>query len=79
MGLHQLSPAAESTTLELSNPVSNASLAIYNSYGQMMKKMNNLNGKLILIQRDNLANGIYFIQLLQDNKVIADDKIILID
>lgn len=56
-----------------------ASLTIYNSYGQQVRNINNIQGQTIQLQRDNLPTGIYFIQLVQDNILITSKKIIITD
>jgi hypothetical protein len=72
-------PFNSSSTIQLNKPVNNAELNIYNMYGQKIKTTNNISGDKIKIDRDNLPGGIYFIRLTQDNKVIATDKLIIID
>ena len=51
----------------------------YNTYGQLIKQMNQLFGKTIILQRDNLPSGVYFIQLSQDNKLISTEKMVITD
>lgn len=72
-------PFSSQTVLEFKNPVRNATLTVYNLYGQRLKQINNLSGESIIIQRDNLSTGIYFMELRQEGKVIATDKIIITD
>lgn len=72
-------PFSTQTILKVSKFLNNASLIIYNSLGQQVKQMNNLQGQTITLQRDNLPSGIYFIQLIQDNKLITRDKLIITD
>lgn len=39
--------------------------------------MSNLSGTTILVQREELKCGIYFIYLLQNNKTITTQKLII--
>lgn len=72
-------PFSIETELTLNENLEKATLTVYNSFGQQVKEINNISGKAIKIQRDNLSNGIYFIRLTQDNKVILADKLIITD
>lgn len=72
-------PFSFSTTLQSDNLFQNVNLTVYNTYGQIVKQINNLSGKTIVFQRDNLTRGLYLLQLTQDNKVITTDKLVIID
>lgn len=70
-------PFSVETTIHSTNFIYNASLTIYNSFGQKVKQMDNLSGKTIVFNRDNLADGIYYWQLTQENKTIGSDKLVV--
>jgi hypothetical protein len=72
-------PFSTQTTLQTDNPFRNATLTVYNLYGQTVKQINNISGQTIALHRDNLQSGLYFVQLTQDNQVIAIDKLIITD
>ena len=57
----------------------NATLKIYNSIGQLVKEMNNINGQNIVFKRDNLESGMYFTQLIENGKLITTNKIVIAD
>jgi hypothetical protein len=57
----------------------NATLTIYNSSGQLVKQLKDISDQTVVLQRDNLGSGVYFVQLMQENKVIAMNKLIVID
>jgi Secretion system C-terminal sorting domain len=57
----------------------NAVLTIYNCFGQTVNEIQNIQGMTINFNRDNLANGIYFIRLTDDNITLAKDKLIISD
>ena len=56
-----------------------ACLTVYNSFGQQVKQLKNISGQTIILQRDDLSNGLYYINLTQDNKTITTEKLIIID
>ncbi|MFN0190314.1 MAG: SBBP repeat-containing protein [Bacteroidia bacterium] len=72
-------PFSEQTILKTSLFLNNASVIVYNLYGQAVKQINNITGQEIYLNRYNLSSGIYFIQLLQDKKEVITKKIIIAD
>ncbi len=72
-------PFSAQTILQTSNQLVNGTLTVYNLNGQIVKQMNNLTGQSIILNRDGLSNGLYFIQLTQDNKIIATNKLVITD
>lgn len=71
-------PFSTQTTLYTTNYFNNATLKIYNSLGELIKQINNIYGQTITISRENLASGVYFIQV-EDNKMIMNKKLIITD
>lgn len=59
------------------NDFENASFKLYNSVGQLVLERNNLNGKSITLERENLSNGIYLIQLFQEGKMLTTNKLVI--
>ena len=72
-------PFSSSTTLHSDKIFKNAILTIYNLFGQQVKQIKNIFGQTITLYRDNLPTGLYFIQLIQDNKLIKIDKLVITD
>ena len=72
-------PFSSTTTLQADNPFHNATLTLYNLYGQQIKQIKNISGQVITLFRDNLPSGLYFLHLTQDNKVVTNDKLIITD
>ncbi|MBI4931290.1 MAG: T9SS type A sorting domain-containing protein [Bacteroidetes bacterium] len=56
-------PFSTQTTLQLDKTLKNATLTVYNSFGQQVKQLKNINGQAITLHRDNLPSGLYFIRL----------------
>ena len=72
-------PFTNQTVLQTYKVLTNATLALYNSLGQQVKQLNNINGQTVTLNRDNLPSGLYYLQLTQDNQTIATDKIVIAD
>ncbi|MBI3502046.1 MAG: T9SS type A sorting domain-containing protein, partial [Bacteroidetes bacterium] len=48
-------------------------------FGQTVKQIKNINGRTVVFSRDNLASGLYFVRLTEENKTIAVDKLVITD
>ena len=72
-------PFSKSTTLQTGNRLNDATLKVYNLFGQEVKEMKNISGQTVAIERDNLSSGVYFIQLIEANKTMAMEKLIIAD
>ena len=72
-------PFSYVTTIKTDLYLKNATLTIYNTLGQEIRIIKNISGQETTLHRDNLLNGIYFIRVTQDNKVIASDKLVIAD
>ena len=72
-------PFSTQTTLQTDKFFKEATISVYNSFGQIVKQIKNISGQTITLQRDNLPSGLYFLQLTQDNKIFATDKLVIID
>lgn len=72
-------PFSIRTTLKLNVNLAKATLTIINSFGQQVKLIKGIEGREIEIYRDNLPSGIYFLLLEDENKIIAPEKLVIID
>lgn len=72
-------PFVSSTIIQINSNLKNASLTICNSYGQIVKQVKNISGQMISLSRENLPSGIYFMKLLEENKTIGVEKLIITD
>jgi uncharacterized delta-60 repeat protein len=70
-------PFSSFTTLNTDVILRDASLTIYDIYGQQISRINNISSGIIIFHRDNLPGGIYFAQLIQDNISIAISKLVI--
>ena len=62
-------PFASQTTLEANDLFKDATLTINNCLSQTVKQMKNISGEEIILFRDNLPGGLYFIHLREGNKI----------
>jgi hypothetical protein len=72
-------PFSSQATLQTGNLLHNATLTVDNVFGQTVKQIKNISGQKIVLSRDNLVSGLYFIHLTEDNKTIATKKLIITD
>ena len=72
-------PFSTSTTLHSSVLLNNATLTVYNCFGQKVKEEKNITGQSITLTQDGLPSGLYFIRLMQNSKTLATEKIIVTD
>jgi alpha-tubulin suppressor-like RCC1 family protein len=70
-------PFTTQTTLRSDKNLNNASIYIYNALGQMVKQVNNISGHNFTLYDDNLTIGIYHFQLIEDNKIIKTEKLVV--
>lgn len=72
-------PFSIETTLQTNKDLKNTTLTVYNTFGQVVKQIKNISGQTIVFSRDNIECGLYFVLLIQDNKIILADKVIITD
>ena len=70
-------PFSEQTILLFNAPVKNARLTIYSSNGQMVRQIENIYGEKVILNREHLLSGIYFVSLIEDNRLIISGKLII--
>ena len=70
-------PFSTQTTLKTDQTLKNATLTVYNSFGQQVKEIKNISGQTVVLNRDNLASGLYFIRLTEDNKTFYIGKLVI--
>jgi len=72
-------PFFRQTTLQTDTYFKNATLTLYNSFGQHIKQIKNITGQTVTLQRGNLSGGLYHFRLVQDNQTIATGKLVITD
>ncbi|MEO4005499.1 T9SS type A sorting domain-containing protein [Flavobacterium sp. CAU 1735] len=75
----QYAPNPFTTELYITAPsdFKNATIKVFNSIGQLVRELTNVNGNTITVRRDNLNSGIYFVRIQESGKIMATNKIIL--
>ena len=70
-------PFSYSTTLQTQKPLQSATLIICDIIGKEIKRITNINGKEIIIQRDGMKSGMYFYSFMDKSGLIGNGKIIV--
>jgi hypothetical protein len=70
-------PFSTETNIQIDRNLNDATLTVYNSYGELIKTIKNISGNTIKLNSGNLINGVYFIRLSQDNKILSTEKLIV--
>ena len=69
-------PISGQTTLQTNIFCNGATMTLYNSFGQVVQEVNNINGTIINFQRENLSTGLYFIRLENNDKTYSQRLVI---
>ena len=74
-------PFYNNCSVLLSNEAAAASPAIrlFDSYGRELNTLATLQGNTLHFNRDNLKAGMYYIQVLSNNQIIATEKLVITD
>ena len=72
-------PFYSSTTLHLNNSLMNGTFELYTISGRLVKRIDELSGEKIILNRENLPAGIYFVRLSQNGKTVGTHKLVLVD
>ncbi|GIV27013.1 MAG: hypothetical protein KatS3mg027_0827 [Bacteroidia bacterium] len=71
-------PFNKQTTIISALPLNNATIYIENNLGQIVRIFHNINGSEIIISRENLSDGIYYLKIVDKNGFIISAKKIII-
>ncbi len=72
-------PVVSSATLQATGHLNQASLTVCNALGQPVWHADNLSGSAVSFSRGNLPNGLYFVWLMEENQVLAVEKMVIAD
>jgi len=70
-------PFSASATIYFNELLHEAHLTLFNSQGQIIRKVAHISGHEVELSRNHLPKGIYFLQLSEKNKVISVNKLII--
>ncbi len=74
-----IAPNPFSSTLHIQSKSSlqQVSMIMYNSYGIPVKQLNKVSGNNFTINSTGLVNGIYYLQITENGKVIKSEKVVV--
>jgi hypothetical protein len=74
-------PFSSLTTLKLNSDryLTHASVTLYNSIGQQVNQINNISGQEIILHRNGLPAGLYTARLIENDKVVASERLLIVD
>ena len=70
-------PFSISATIKINRSLKEATLHIYNSLGQEIKRIQHLSGREVELERDNLVVGVYLLKLTEGFRIIMENKVII--
>ncbi len=70
-------PFGSETLLKSSRPLLNASLIIIANTGQIISRKTNISGNEVLISRQNLPGGLYFVRVEEEGRIIKTLKLMI--
>lgn len=72
-------PFSQNASLLIKKPMIDATLTIYNSFGQAIITKSHLSGNNINFDRGNLKAGIYIVRIADSGQLLASKRIIIVD
>ncbi|MFT5858411.1 MAG: hypothetical protein ACI865_000498 [Flavobacteriaceae bacterium] len=72
-------PFSVATTFRLNENIKDARLIVYNSYGRVVKQLENISGLTFTFAREDLLSGMYIVRVIQDKKIVTTAKIVITD
>lgn len=72
-------PFNATTRLYSSVVLNDAQLSIYNASGELVKRITQISGQEIQLSRNNLPSGFYYLKLTENNRIIKEDKVVIIN
>ncbi|MCG2612342.1 T9SS type A sorting domain-containing protein [Flavobacterium sp. SM15] len=72
-------PFSTQTTLQSDIYLNNATLSLYNSFGQSVKQIKNISGYTVTLQRDDIPSSVYILHLNDNNEIYLSTKLIITD
>ncbi len=70
-------PFSQQAVIRLEKELHGATFNLYNIYGQLVESKNNLSGKEIILNRENLGSGIYIYEVTDNKKRIFTGKAVI--
>jgi hypothetical protein len=72
-------PFSSQTILKSDFPLNNSKIVIYNSFGQVVNQTKVISGQKVILYRNNLPPGLYFLVLSKNNKSLITRKLVIVN
>jgi hypothetical protein len=70
-------PSSSETSISTGKNLHEATVIVYNSFGQQVIRMDNLSGQIIPLRSHSLPGGIYFVCLSEKEILLATAKLVI--
>lgn len=72
-------PFSTQSILQSERDLKKAGLSMYNLVGQLVKQWENISTRSIILYREDLPGGLYFLKVTESNKILKTIKILITD
>ncbi|MCZ4410553.1 T9SS type A sorting domain-containing protein [Cryomorphaceae bacterium 1068] len=72
-------PLSTRTTIETTTELRDARIIVANSPGQIVKDISRVNSSTLTFDRHGSPSGMYFVRLIQENRVVASTNVLITD
>lgn len=72
-------PANERLEITTGNSLNDAVLSITDCFGKKVRELTHLSGQSFILEREHLPAGLYFVHLIENQKMTASSRILFID
>ncbi|MEP6793794.1 MAG: T9SS type A sorting domain-containing protein, partial [Saprospiraceae bacterium] len=72
-------PFNEETVIQTDDTFDHAALYVSTPFGQIVKVLASISGNTITLSRDQLPEGLYFLNLMENYRVIGTAKLVILD
>ena len=72
-------PFSHQATIKSDVPFQGTSLTVLDVFGHEVKRLENISGSSVTLDRRHLQSGAYFIRLMQGNNISATRKLVIVD
>lgn len=70
-------PFSDYANIDFSTILENSTILIYNCLGIEVQQIKNLSGKNAILNRNNLPEGLYLLQITHNNQIVGNSKLLI--
>jgi len=70
-------PFSEETVFHATKDLKDITIVVSNSHGRIVKEIKNISGRTCTLNCENLPSGIYFVNLVENGIIVANDKLLI--